>query len=89
VGRIADYSGEAIEGAFVTATTSDDSPDSWHGRTVTTDSNGNFKIVDLAAALYDLTIEAHGYRTVYLMAVPTARGYGIRISQQLSLLRRP
>jgi carboxypeptidase family protein/trypsin-like peptidase len=87
VGRIADYSGVAIEGAFVTATTSDDSPDSWHGKTVKTDQNGNFKIVNLAAALYDLTIEAAGYRTIYLIAVPTASGYGIRVRQQLSILR--
>ncbi len=87
VGRITDFSGNPIVEAFVTATTSDDTPGSWNGRTVKTDQKGNFRIIKLRAALYDLAIEARGFRTVYLIGIPTLGGYAINVEQQMSILR--
>jgi hypothetical protein len=86
-GRLTDYSGQPIAGAFVTVTDSNDERPAWEGRTVKTDGQGNFKVVGLAGALYDLTLESHDFRTVNMLAIPTAPGYAIVLNQQLSLLR--
>jgi S1-C subfamily serine protease len=87
IGRIAEYSGNPIAGAFVTVTKADDSRNPWDGRTVKTDSDGHYSIVDLSSELYDLTIEARGYRTLYLLGIPTCEGHQNRINEGLNPLR--
>lgn len=86
-GKVTDYSGNVIAGAFVTVTDSNDSLGSWHGRTVKTDSNGNFRVVNLRADLYDVTFEARGLRTMCVLGVPTKSGHALNLENPMSVLR--
>src|SRR5262245_1216449 len=59
-GRVVDTSGSAVPGASVTAT----APERGFTRTVTTESDGNYRFAALPAGTYDVTVRLVGFKTL-------------------------
>ena len=79
-GRVADSNGLAIVGATVKATLVDTGAE----RTVTTNDEGRFRLIELKPGLYKLTVSQTGFGTKEKSELQTVSGQNLQIDFQLA-----
>lgn len=80
-GKIADTNGDSIVGAKVTATLTS----TGIGRTVITDANGRYMLIELRPGNYSLHVSANGFETKKTKEFQTIAGQNIRLDLSLSI----
>jgi Carboxypeptidase regulatory-like domain len=74
-GKISDSNGQAIVGATVTATLVETGVE----RTVTTDDNGRYRIIELQPGLYKVTASANGFGAKEKIDLQTISGQNVQL----------